>query len=219
MIISTEYKFIYLANPKTGSTSVRDVLRPFANQKLMNKIVVNPHMPFSMLKEKARDFKIDLAEYFIFTTVINPWKRMVSNFFYRKDDRRGLPWYHKNYDKSTAGEYSFFQYISNVLGDKNRDLDPYWSGCGCPNLKNFIQDSGCEVYKIENFCLETLLLDIHSNTSFRLDDLIVQDQLPVLNTTQPNKTQNYQQYYIEQWMIDKVARIYSSDIEYGNYKF
>jgi len=175
-------------------------------------------MPFTILQDRAESIDLDLSEYFIFTTIINPWKRMVSNFLYRKDDIKGTPWYHKHYDASTASRYSFFQYISNVLGG-NKHLDPYWSGCGCPNLDNFTQNSNAKVYKIESFSTDILFTDIYNATGFELRDILKDTTLPFLNPTNPEKTKNYQQYYTEDWMIDKVAKIYKSDIEYGQYTF
>jgi hypothetical protein len=221
MIVCKDYKFIYLANPKTGSTSIRKMLSPVNDHDLVEQITKdkNPHIPYNTIIKEAKSMGVDISEYFVFTTVINPWKKMVSNFLYRKDDANGRPWYHYHYDKSTAGEYSFFQYMDHILGYKNTTLSSYWSGCGCPNLKNFTQDSDAKVYKIENFSVDTLFTDIYNATGFKLQNILDNHHLPMLNITDPEKTKNYKEYYTEQWMVDKVAEIYKSDIEYGEYTF
>ena len=136
MRIDTNNKVIYFSNPKTGSTSLRVIMDKYCNFPLLkktNEIENNEHksankydLIFQILN-KENDTKIYLTEYFSFTTIRNPWDRVVSSFKYQKCDKNGHAWYDVYHDKNTAGEYSFSEFLKDV-NDKE-----YWCGIGVPN--------------------------------------------------------------------------------------
>ena len=84
--ISHRHRFIFFANPKTGSRSVREVLDPFSEVHGRPADDVTPDFPFynhmrpcdlrPVFAQKGWDFDA----YFKFVMVRNPWARMVSLF-------------------------------------------------------------------------------------------------------------------------------------------
>ena len=73
MIISHKHKFIFIAIPKTGTSSVESKLKSLSE---VNVDVFNKHDYLCQIT----DFNID--KYFSFTFVRNPWDRHLSTYFY-----------------------------------------------------------------------------------------------------------------------------------------
>ena len=172
---------------------------------------MNKYNTIFIILNKQTKSNIYLSEYFSFTTIRNPWDRVVSAFKYQKCDKNGYPFYHPDYDKNTAKQYSFSEFLK-IIHDKD-----YWCGIGIPNIKYFCFDENnnqlvTKIYPIETLTKEMIESDIkkyngkHYNVS----------EIPHLNMT---KKVDYRTYYIEQWMIDKVREIYKKDIELGGYEF
>lgn len=221
MRIDTNNKVIYFANPKTGSTSVRKMMDKYCDYSLIkhlnNNNMLNEHWSMNMFNtiflilNKETKSNINLREYFSFTTIKNPWDRVVSAFKYQKCDKNGYSFYHPNYDKNTASEYTFNDFL-NKINDKN-----YWCGIGIPNANYFCFDENNnqlikKIYPIETLTKEMIESDIKKYNGIHYDV----PEIPHLNMT---KKVDYRIYYTEQWMIDKVREVYKKDIELGNYKF
>lgn len=85
MIISHSKKFIFVSNPKTGSTSIDSALAEFSDDPLLNEICedglyTDRHMPAQILKDRLSSHVWN--EYFKFAFVRNPWDWFVSQHFY-----------------------------------------------------------------------------------------------------------------------------------------
>jgi hypothetical protein len=85
MRISHKYKFVFFANPKTGSETVRKILDLYLDNKTeYDSSIVSPsnslynHMPPVELKNIFLTQSLNFDEYFKFTMVRNPWARLVS---------------------------------------------------------------------------------------------------------------------------------------------
>jgi len=83
--ISHRYRFIFLANPKTGSSSVRQFLDKFTDvHPAKNRVETGTDNPFypHMRPEEVRDcfdgFGWEFGNYHRFVCVRNPWARLVS---------------------------------------------------------------------------------------------------------------------------------------------
>jgi hypothetical protein len=83
--ISHRYRFVFFANPKTGSSTVRQLLDPYADirsaRNFRERTAENPFYPH-MRPEEARAlfrrFGWDFDGYTKFVFVRNPWARLVS---------------------------------------------------------------------------------------------------------------------------------------------
>ena len=83
MRISHSKKFLYIAIPKTASTSIRVALDPFSDVRGLRSpcSALGPHATALMLQEYFRDKELKWGEYFKFCFVRNPWQRVVSQYF------------------------------------------------------------------------------------------------------------------------------------------
>lgn len=80
MTYSDQYKFIYIAVPKTGSRSIQDYLQSYG---IRSPTGWSPnHDNYEQTRKKLGNKKCD--EYFKFSFFRNPWARAVSLFFYNK---------------------------------------------------------------------------------------------------------------------------------------
>ena len=221
MRIDTKNKIIYLANPKTGSTSLRKIMDNYNDRSIMeylkDNIMYHDHWSinkyntiFEILNKQTKS-NIYLSNYFSFTTIRNPWDRTVSAFKYQKCDKNGYPWYHSDYDKNTAKQYSFSEFLKDM---HNKD---YWCGIGIPSAQYFCFDEDnnqllTKIYPIETLTKDIIKSDIkkYSNIDYDIEEI------PHINVTEKV---DYRTYYTEQWMIDIVKEVYKKDIEIGNYSF
>ena len=102
MVSSLDYKYIFIANPKTGSTTVEHYLRIWDNSFLHNryvdesgKIVAGIHGHI-----RPRDLKKFMADkyddYRVFLFVRNPYDKAVSGYHYYKEGPRKKIEFNKN---------------------------------------------------------------------------------------------------------------------------
>lgn len=84
MKISHKHSFVYFANPKSGSSTMRVLLDPFSDVSGIPFPEITSDMPFHVhmqpveAKAAFTKKKWDYNSYFKFTTVRNPWARLVS---------------------------------------------------------------------------------------------------------------------------------------------
>jgi hypothetical protein len=94
MPFSDEHKCIFVHIPKTGGTSIENLLGMDRASNLYhrrNKVdgVPPQHLPIGEIRKKVGEEKY--LNYFKFTFIRNPYDRMVSEFFYR----RKMSWFPK----------------------------------------------------------------------------------------------------------------------------
>ena len=127
---------------------------------------------FNQLFNNNFESKIYLNEYFSFTTIRNPWDRVVSAFKYQKCDKNGNAFYNINHDKNTANQYKFSDFLKQ-LNDRE-----YWCGIGIPNANYFCFDENNiqlvkKIYPIETLTKEILKSDIkeYKNIDYNLSEI------------------------------------------------
>lgn len=195
MIISHKHKFIYIAIPKTGTTTIHNAFsnldddtlfieRLNKNQKDKVNQFIYKHIEATDLEKQIENFD----KYFKFTFVRNPYARAVSWVYY----------YFRN-NKINLHEHSFKELIFKCP-------DWIWT---CQrkfifednkNLMNFVG-------KIEN---------LQEDFNVVCDKIkIPQQQLPHKNKS---KHKSYTEYYDDETR-QIVAEKYAKDIEYFGYKF
>ena len=83
MIISASRQFVFVHIPKNAGTSISAVLMPFADgQSAALPDTTHETVPALLSRHP------ELAGYFKFAFVRNPWERLVSLFFYAKQRLR-----------------------------------------------------------------------------------------------------------------------------------
>jgi hypothetical protein len=85
-VIDSNKKIIFIAIPKTGTTSIEYYLRSFLKDH-SKKLGFNKHDTALTIKNKIADFN----DYKVFTIIRNPYDWYVSWFAYRKRKGSGYP--------------------------------------------------------------------------------------------------------------------------------
>tara|TARA_Y100000004_G_scaffold123072_1_gene138358 strand:+ start:21 stop:755 length:735 start_codon:yes stop_codon:yes gene_type:complete len=143
MIISAKHKFLFVANPKCGSTSMRIALHPYADlvtmlQRADEQNKMNHHAPLYLIK-KAFDkaFAQEAAEtneqpkglpfeqYYRFGTIRNPFKRFVSWYFFMRPDADFRYRFQPEYDPQTAFKHHFNDFIDHLANNIQKSLPHY----------------------------------------------------------------------------------------------
>jgi len=85
MRISHKHKFVFIAVPKTGSTSVRSIIDPYSDILSVNdkNSPYKHHTTALDLKKHFESQDWEWNTYYKFSVVRNPWERRVSSWAYR----------------------------------------------------------------------------------------------------------------------------------------
>ena len=148
MLISFKNKFIFLSNAKCGSSTMRVVLDPYVNvnaRRIMGEDEEFKKQGTLVLHMSAHELKesLDQAEnvskwedYHKFTTVRNPFKRMVSWYFFLQPDKDFNTILDRNeegsWDPHSAYTHHFNDFMDHFHNDPKRGL--------LPNYKWFCTD-------------------------------------------------------------------------------
>jgi hypothetical protein len=144
--ISHRHKFIFFSNPRTGSESVRLFLDPITDvfsveiPKITEKHPYYHHIRPIEVHNHFNKIGLNFLEYYRFTFVRNPWKRLVSTYFRIK---KFIPNFHS----------SFEEWLLNTSpgedGGKGHDLQR-WRKYGTYSIDNFAGDHVSEVFRLED---------------------------------------------------------------------
>ena len=98
-MISTKYKILFIGNCKCASTCIRRRFENINEKELDDMIIDNcdyhpTYEKVSTYLQKRHD--IVLSDYFVFSTIRNPWQRMVSLYKYGKPDKNGIDFWGGN---------------------------------------------------------------------------------------------------------------------------
>lgn len=96
-MISFEKKFIFVHVPKTGGNSIQNILKKYSEDRVVKAAkkqnqdgyerfgIVNPKyglVKHSTLSEYSKTLGTDIiSDFFIFSTIRNPWDRLISLYF------------------------------------------------------------------------------------------------------------------------------------------
>jgi hypothetical protein len=140
MRISHRHRFIFFANPKTGSSSVRQFLDPYADVRpARNYLTRTPHNPFyphmtpREVREVFRRYRWDFEGYTKFVFVRNPWARLVSLYSHIRRSE-ALP--------------CFAEWLSTVQSDGpggGGESWQRWRRYGTYSIQHFITDERGEI--------------------------------------------------------------------------
>lgn len=87
-LISHKHKFIFLANQKCASTSIHEFLRPYSDKAYTIWIHQKPlgtHATAAEVKKYMEKRKYNWEDYFVFTTIREPFSRIKSCYYYEID--------------------------------------------------------------------------------------------------------------------------------------
>jgi len=219
--VNFEKKAIFIAIPKTGTTTVRTQLR-----QLGEAIIPNPHLNIMQIRDTLYtyflkmslrknleyptkeiltdlDIRINSQEtfnsFFKFSSVRNPWARAVSLYFRRE----GVP---------TSKKISFTNFCENHLFASDTCRQPTLHRNQLDWLVNESGDIIMDyVYKVENF--NEAIKEINDRTEGR-----VQLKYLSANTNPNSKSKSYHDIYTDQTR-KLIAKRFEKDIDTFKYTF
>ena len=223
VLVSDTYNFMYLVNPKTGSTSMRKYFQCYGTYIKDSKYGI--YSPYHKIRDTHLPYKYDIDhnnsltaklmcetlnkdynKYFSFIHIRNPWAKAVSIYFFDKPDKNRIGYYKSNYDKESAFYYKFNEWL------KGRCFNYFkiekWIG----------EEKVNKIYPIETFTLKQLENDINAfnkECGTGAPILELDGELGYENTTVHD---HYSTYYNEE-SIEIVRKAFAKDIELGGYTF
>ena len=207
MRLSHKHKFVFIAVPKTASSTIRNCLDEYSDIKDVgdNTSPYYWHTTAFDLKKHFNEKNWNWNEYFSFAFVRNPWAKLVSNYFYKlnvtkkwKDEE---PEKYVNWKKSTFEDYILEKNKVGIERTMSANLQlSYLTDANGKQIVDFIG-------KVEN---------LQEDFDFVCDKIgIPKQQLPHKNKT---KHKHYTEYYDDETR-QIVTEKYAKDIEYFGYKF
>jgi hypothetical protein len=216
--ISHKHKFVFLALPRTGSTTVREILDDYSDIKSVHITQVTHQFPFYhhiSARELKRIFDKRCWDWFAyqrFCVVRNPFDRVVSLYHHHKkidsDKNRLKPSLYKFIEYLHFGvrpELAFSEYVMNL--NPKRKLTT--------TLKEFICDDDGEFLVDDVLTFETLACVLPDYLK-QMNIFITREDIPVRNATEERKP--YAPYYTDKTR-KIVESIYAYELERFSYAF
>lgn len=194
MPIFHSYKTVFIHIPKCGGSSVEEAfdINTHINDTFCEDTMFGENSQHYTYDEILRKSKKDVSKYFSFAFVRNPWSRLVSEYFWRRNVM------------NTFKDCSFLEFIKNIV--------PTHKGVHFKQQSEFILDINDNILidyvgKIETFDTDWqhVCNTIDKDTS----------SLCKVNSTQHK---HYTKYYNNE-SREIVATLYARDIKCFNYNF
>jgi len=199
-MISDTHKFTWIHIPKCGGVSMHWILHKYLSENS------NHHNLDYAVSQYPR-----CENYFKFTFVRNPWSRILSLYFFWKNQHKDHEYY--IYDKDEV-DYIHennlsFKDFANKIKDNTRVL------LGKPHAQSY-----CDFYKILNGDFKFDFIGKVENLQNDFKSVCEKIGIPYEEIPHKNKSphKHYTEYYDNETM-EIVAEIYANDIEYFGYKF
>lgn len=232
-LISFKYKFIFIANPKCGSTTIHQLLQPYSDITSMVSIHDKPfskHASASRVKEileenKFFGRKMKWEDFYVFTTIRNPYRKLESAYAFtmetqaKKSSQRAL----ENKQKMNR---------ANSNGD-NQELNPFhYNKDKLITFHQFLDGKHINSIAIEKMIYDDYRFDDRKclvNEIIKLEEfdkklpqLFEKLKIPVKYKNIPKilKTPN-KNIYKTNWGVEyrkKIVEMYSEDFKLGNYQ-
>ncbi|MEM9423072.1 MAG: sulfotransferase family 2 domain-containing protein [Pseudomonadota bacterium] len=206
MRISTTHKFIALANPRCASTSVREMINRYCDFRSNINCDLKHHSSLRTVEAFLSERGFDLDDFFIFTTVRNPWDRAVSIYHYGLKNTKSA-WHQP---AAGAGTFKKFLY-TDMMARHFRPTPPLTALPEGPyDVDTFMRDSkGNDRGRI--FRLE----ELHMIESVLKQEAGIDVKLPHVNATDRTA---YRDYYDDESQ-HQVAFLFEKDIKRFDYTF
>lgn len=190
-------KSVFLHIPKTGGTSINNMLRP----------ELNDHYTwedwFVTGKNTTRTV-LDHSEYFVYSFVRNPWDRIVSLYHYKKNTHQ------EGFQKNKTDLLGFNDWIQAVYVDKDKDY------IGAHELKTYLDflSYGGDIKVDFIGKLENIEKDV-----VELCDILGKPIPPIkCKNVRECKTKTYQEEYTPE-TVNIIGDYFTQDIKTFNYEF
>lgn len=222
-MINHDYRFIFIRNAKSGSTSIVENWSPgYVSSKLPDHMVLpgtstwkhdKNHIPLSHVKQHMSDKKFN--EYFKFGFVRNPYDRVVSAYRYTTD------WYqyHEN-SKPYVDLKDFVKklFTTDKFLDESVKYGPqhvFLQGCDqIGRFENMQRDYNIICEKLDVYPRRLS----HENKNYPWRYLPKHGWSEYQHKNPLSDTKHYTEYY-DQDTKDLVTRVFDQDLQQYNYDF
>jgi len=223
MRISHKHKFIFLSKPRCASTTIRLILDPFSDVLSSSTPPFHHHTTALVLKTYFDKAGWKWEDYFVFTTVRNPWEMIVSYYTFFKPDINGL----YNFEQKRDGFYyqpdklaTFNDWVISAttyhrLAYLNGDYiyNSWVKGFSKLTLSNTINDANGislvnRILKVE---------EIRGSLTELLNSLGIYSKNLQSHLNNSNHS-NYHDYYTSKTK-EVIEKQFAADIYYGKYEF
>lgn len=212
MRISHKYKFIFFANPKTGSSSVRQFLNPYTDvQPVRNYLKRTPENPFyphitpAETKILFKEFGWDFNSYNKFVFVRNPWARLVSLY--------------EHVMRNPKNQMDFTPWLYSIKPDGDGgggDDWQRWRKYGAYSIENYIKDQEGNILVDKVIRLEDIQKELRPFLmAMGLPDV---HDAKLKHNNKRKKSTPYSKYY-NQETREYVGNLYRYDIVNYGYSF
>lgn len=212
MRISHKYKFIFFANPKTGSSSVRQFLNPYTDvQPVLNylkRTSENPFYPHITPQETRalfKDFDWDFNSYNKFVFVRNPWARLVSLY--------------EHVMRNPKNKMDFTPWLYSISpNDKGGGGDEWqrWRKYGAYSIEHYIKDDQGNILVDKVIRLEDIQKELRP--FLKAMGLPNVKGAKIKHNNKRKKSTSYMKYYNEETQ-EYVNKLYRYDIVNYGYSF
>ena len=161
--------------------------------------------------------KYNWDEYYKFTTVRNPFKRLVSWYFMVLPDKNFKTIFEKDYNRDSGQLSNFNDWLKYSIENNKIGLSNYRHMCCDPDTKECLVD---DVFKAEEIN-DVFPVKFEEKTGIKIDTplpRIMPDRNTENNSAYMRYKGNYYDLYNDE-SIELVKAIYSADLEEFNYQF
>lgn len=206
MRISISHKFIALANPRCASTSIRRMVDRYSEYKGQENCELKHHSALRTVEGFVRELGYSLDDFFIFTTVRNPWDRAVSIYHYGLKNPKSA-WHKPAVESKNFKAFLFSDMMARHFRPK-QNSKPLPEGTY--DIDTFLRDRDGtlrgHVFRFEQlYTIEAALKD----------NIGLEVKLPHVNTTE---RESFRQYYDDE-ARRQVEHLFEGDIKRFQYRF
>jgi hypothetical protein len=169
----------------------------------------HPHLNWKGVDQLFVNNGWDLSVYFSFTTLRNPWELAVSYYSFFKPDVKGRYNFMPNYNAELLMPFSDWVFKGKTWNIGERRWRDDIAGCG---IESFAFDPAgqqrvSEIYAIEKIDLLADTLSERIGTRLRPQHI-----------NKSSRRSDYREYY-DGASQERIAELFSKDIELGGYEF
>ena len=199
MRISRAYGLIFLPNPKCASTTVERYIDVYTEGEAEAPTGYPRHVDATILDHYMEAEALSYDDFLVFTTIRNPWDRLVSLWEYAKT-RPDSVWFEAANSSETLSEFLHSDIVKVEFASKF-------------GLHGFTHTSDGRRVVDDVFCVEEYASALP--LMFRRVGIDFVDTGLRVN---PSDRDGYRSYF-DDADRDLVADLFAVDIEYGNYTF
>lgn len=225
MLISHRYKFIFFSFPKTGSESVRKLLKPYSDIQGIPYWERSEDHPFYShispieVKEIFQNNSWDYDSYYKFTFIRNPWARLVSLYnmiYYTRPPTSIIGKIKARIHKRSIPAFNEWLHATKPYGSgAGGPKDQRWQVYGSYSLENYILDGDGNELVDEVIKLE----EIDERLPALLEKIDIPDhQDLVIPHANRRSSKKYSDYYDDE-SRELIYQRYKYDIAKFNYQF